>query len=161
MTYPTRQMLDALYHSLAMDGVLFPVTTIQKATPVLERAARAYEKAAWRHAENTPVDPPGLSETVLCHNATHKWVRFGRYYEQLGRWYYSGTNERSQYSETPDNGSKPTHYRPLPIGPEEPVSSASEVWKAARGVAPAATGDLSSEEFIRQQRDEWSERHET
>jgi hypothetical protein len=28
-------------------------------------------------------------------------------------------------------------------------------WESLRGVAPDATGDLSSEAFIRQQRDEW------
>lgn len=29
-------------------------------------------------------------------------------------------------------------------------------WDDVRGVAPDATGDLSSEEFVRQLRDEWS-----
>lgn len=31
-------------------------------------------------------------------------------------------------------------------------------WEAARGIAPDATGDASSEAFIRQQRDEWEAR---
>ena len=30
-------------------------------------------------------------------------------------------------------------------------------WESIRGIAPDCTGDLSSEEFIRKQRDEWDE----
>lgn len=30
-----------------------------------------------------------------------------------------------------------------------------DVWDACRGIAPAATGEMSSEEFIRKERDEW------
>lgn len=44
---------------------------------------------------------------VLCSHAINRWIRFGR---QLGsRWYYSGTNERSQYAQV--EGDAPTHWR--------------------------------------------------
>ena len=55
----------------------------------------------WAHAHH-----------VLCCHATEKWVRFGKYYSEIKQWYYSGTNERSQYSSTV--GGTPTHWQPIP-----------------------------------------------
>lgn len=57
-----------------------------------------------------------LASQVLCCHETDRWIRFGRHYGELDRWYYSGTNERSQYSETV--GGEPTHWAPLPTLPQ-------------------------------------------
>lgn len=53
---------------------------------------------------------------VLCCHADKRWIRMGKHYGELKRWYYSGTNERSQWSET--QGDAPTHYMELPTLPE-------------------------------------------
>ena len=47
-----------------------------------------------------------LAYSVLCCHETD-------------RWYYSGTNERSQYSETV--GGEPTHWAPMPALPTPPL----------------------------------------
>lgn len=39
----------------------------------------------------------------------------GKWYPQEGVWYYSGTNERSQWSQV--RGDEPTHWMPLPKAP--------------------------------------------
>ena len=49
---------------------------------------------------------------IVCH-AEKKWVRFGCKLPGQKEWYYSGTNERSQYSMMP--GDEPTHW--AEIGP--------------------------------------------
>jgi hypothetical protein len=54
-------------------------------------------------------------EHVLCGHAEKKWIRFGRYYPEMKRWYYSGTNERSQWAQV--EGDAPTHWQPLPKPP--------------------------------------------
>lgn len=45
--------------------------------------------------------------------------------------------------------------RALPITPH--TEEGTPDWDDLRGVAPDATGDLSSEAFIRKQRDEWGD----
>ena len=55
------------------------------------------------------------AKQVMCGHAEKKWIRFGRYYAEMKRWYYSGTNERSQWAETV--GDAPTHWMPLPPPP--------------------------------------------
>jgi hypothetical protein len=59
----------------------------------------------------TPISekmPPNHIQVICCHKE-HKWIRFGRIYPEMGnRWYYSGTNERSQYAQT--IGDEPTHW---------------------------------------------------
>lgn len=55
---------------------------------------------------------------VLCGHITKKWIRFGRRYPEFqGRWYYSGTSERSQYAQV--EGDEPTHWMPIPPPPGE------------------------------------------
>ncbi|QND42984.1 DUF551 domain-containing protein [Rhizobium leguminosarum bv. viciae] len=54
-------------------------------------------------------------EHVLCGHAEKKWMRFGRYYPEMKRWYYSGTNERSQWAQV--EGDAPTHWQLLPKPP--------------------------------------------
>lgn len=53
---------------------------------------------------------------ILCAHAEKKWVRMGKWYAQEGCWYYSGTNERSQWSQV--RGDEPTHWMALPKAPE-------------------------------------------
>lgn len=52
-----------------------------------------------------------MTNTVLCANKEHGWIRMGRYYTGLNKWYYSGTSERSQYNQT--EGDNPTHFQEL------------------------------------------------
>jgi len=54
---------------------------------------------------------------LLAHD-TKRWIRFGRFFPEQGEWYYSGTNERSQWAQT--RGDEPTHYQPMPALPECP-----------------------------------------
>ena len=57
----------------------------------------------------------GVIQMLLCHDEK-KWVRMGRFYPEVGNWYYSGTNERSQWAQV--EGDAPTHWMPLPAPPE-------------------------------------------
>lgn len=52
---------------------------------------------------------------ILGHN-TKKWIRFGKWYVQEGKWYYSGTSERSQWAQV--SGDEPTHWMPMPEPPK-------------------------------------------
>jgi len=52
---------------------------------------------------------------VFCGHDEKKWIRMGRYDLMLRRWYYSGTNERSQWAQV--EGDAPTHWQPLPKPP--------------------------------------------
>jgi len=49
---------------------------------------------------------------ILCCHDDGRWMRFGRYYPEMKRWYYSGTSERSQWAQV--EGDEPTHWMPLP-----------------------------------------------
>ena len=72
--------------------------------------------ADWQPIETAPRD--GLkvtSHTFLLAHADEKWIRFGKWYVQEGCWYYSGTNERSQWAQV--RGDAPTHWMPLPEPP--------------------------------------------
>ena len=51
---------------------------------------------------------------MLC-NTEREWIRFGRWFSQQREWYYSATNERSQFAQTA--GDAPTHWRPIPSLP--------------------------------------------
>ena len=52
---------------------------------------------------------------VIVSHREQRWIRFGFKYPGLNRWYYSGTNERSQYAQT--EGDAPTHWMPMMKGP--------------------------------------------
>ena len=54
---------------------------------------------------------------VLCCHKEQKWIRFGRYFPQQKEWYYSGTNERSQYAQV--KGDEPTHWMRIPKLPND------------------------------------------
>ena len=64
----------------------------------------------WQPIETYPYDHP-YKHYLLC-NKERKWIRFGRYYPQQKEWYYSGTNERSQWAQV--IGDEPTHWREIP-----------------------------------------------
>lgn len=66
----------------------------------------------WQPIETASQDIWARSQQIICGHSEKGWVRFGRYYGELKRWYYSGTNERTQWAETP--GDAPTHWQPLP-----------------------------------------------
>lgn len=59
---------------------------------------------------------PKHSPMVLLAHCEKRWLRFGRWYVQERSWYYSGTNERSQWSQV--KGDAPTHWQPLPELPD-------------------------------------------
>lgn len=74
-------------------------------------------KDEWRPIETVNLKGLGVcSETFILGHKDHKWIRFGKWYVQERKWYYSGTNERSQYSQVA--GDAPTHWKPLGKPPE-------------------------------------------
>jgi hypothetical protein len=77
-------------------------------------ALRKAEADEWR-----PISEVGTREheQLILGHAKKKWVRFGRKFPGIADWYYSGTNERSQYAQMP--GDAPTHFMPIPPPPEE------------------------------------------
>lgn len=64
----------------------------------------------WQPIETAPRSL-GSPHLILCHKEK-RWIRFGRYYVTEKSWYYSGTNERSQWAQT--KGDEPTHWQPMP-----------------------------------------------
>lgn len=79
----------------------------------------AYDDASvgWRPIETYhAADKFVKAKHVLCGHSEKKWIRFGRYYPEMKHWYYSGTNERSQWSQV--QGDEPTHWMPLPEPPK-------------------------------------------
>jgi hypothetical protein len=70
----------------------------------------------WQPIEAYPYGTKwALVNQVLCANADKKWLRFGKFYPEVRRWYYSGTSERSQWAQV--EGDAPTHWMPLPKPP--------------------------------------------
>lgn len=70
----------------------------------------------WQPIETAPLTGVGpMGPQIVCAHAEKRWIRFGRYYGQVRSWYYSGTNERSQYVQA--DGDAPTHWMPLPAPP--------------------------------------------
>lgn len=79
---------------------------------LMRAALTAALAKAWRPIESAPRDTLRVSsETLILGHAEKKWIRFGKWYVQEKRWYYSGTNERSQYAQV--RGDAPTHWMPL------------------------------------------------
>lgn len=70
--------------------------------------------AGWLPIETHRVDAikGPYSPHVLCAHFERQWRRLGRYDLALKRWYYSGTDERSQWAQV--EGDEPTHWMPLP-----------------------------------------------
>ena len=74
---------------------------------------------AWEGIESAPREVWEKSQQVLCCHVEKRWVRFGRFYGEMKRWYYSGTSERSQWAEI--GGDAPTHWMPFPPLPAAPA----------------------------------------
>jgi hypothetical protein len=66
----------------------------------------------WEPIETAPREYKGSGPTLILGHCEKKWIRFGKWYVQESCWYYSGTNERSQYAQV--RGDEPTHWMPLP-----------------------------------------------
>ncbi|WP_425435048.1 DUF551 domain-containing protein [Novosphingobium mathurense] len=80
----------------------------------------------WRPIETYPYGTKwALAYHCICAHEDHGWIRFGKYYGELKRWYYSGTNETSQWAQK--EGDAPTHWMPLPTLPgREDVATPSD-----------------------------------
>ena len=70
----------------------------------------------WQPISTFPDDTKWQMATmVLLGHSEKRWIRMGRFYGELKRWYYSGTNERSQWAQV--EGDAPTHWMPLQAPP--------------------------------------------
>ena len=69
---------------------------------------------SWKPIKDFPYDKWYL-HFLLCHKE-NKWIRFGKWFPQQKEWYYSGTNERSQWAQV--KGDEPTHWMDMPDFPE-------------------------------------------
>lgn len=69
----------------------------------------------WKTIETFPYDK-FFFHYLLC-NKEQKWIRFGKWYPQQKEWYYSGTNERSQWSQVKGD-LPPTHWMEIPKVPD-------------------------------------------
>lgn len=65
--------------------------------------------------EKTIVGTNRQWQQVIVAHENHRWIRFGFKYPGLNRWYYSATNERTQYAQA--EGDSPTHWMPMIKGP--------------------------------------------
>ena len=75
-------------------------------------------RCEWQPIETYERDVVGTKqqwEQIICSHSERRWIRFGRKYPGLNRWYYSGTSERSQYAQVEDEA--PTHWMPMMKGP--------------------------------------------
>jgi hypothetical protein len=71
----------------------------------------------WKPIETFPFKEKAVHLHYLLCNVEQRWIRFGKWYPSQGEWYYSGTNERSQYAQV--KGDKhPTHWSEIPNLPE-------------------------------------------
>lgn len=86
-------------------------------------AITAYQAEAWQPIETHKTDAikGPYSPHVLCAHSEHGWRRFGRYDLTLKRWYYSGTDERSQWAQV--EGDEPTHWQHIPTLPPAPKAT--------------------------------------
>lgn len=65
-----------------------------------------------------PIETAPANSTLILGRQGRKWLRFGQFITRVGRWYYSGTNERMQYAEVSEDD-VPTHWMPLPEPPKD------------------------------------------
>jgi Protein of unknown function (DUF551) len=87
-------------------------TKISQITP-----SQLYQKMSdWQPIETAPKRTYGVcSKIMILGHDTKKWIRFGKWYVGERAWYYSGTSERSQWSQV--RGDEPTHWMPMPKPP--------------------------------------------
>lgn len=94
-----------------------------KAARIARAAITAFQAEAWQPIETHKTDAikGPYSPHVLCAHSEHGWRRFGRYDLMLKRWYYSGTDERSQWAQV--EGDEPTHWQHIPTLPPAPKAT--------------------------------------
>ena len=112
------EMLAETSEACAEDCNTGIAAVMKMAAVEIERLRAELAKHQWRTMESAPLT--GLrvtSETLLLAHASKKWIRFGKWYVQERCWYYSGTNERSQWAQV--KGDAPTHWQHLPSPPGE------------------------------------------
>ena len=97
----TEQMIDA-----AMEKIM-PGMAVDRTD--MKRALEAATADAWQPINTCPKLP---HEQYQLSHAEKRWLRYGRWFSGEGAWYYSGTNERSQWSQV--RGDEPTHWQPMP-----------------------------------------------
>jgi hypothetical protein len=118
----TDEMLQACRSALLdyledMTSTAFAVRS-EARTKCLRAILEAAERAAWQPIAT--YDPKAHGHILCCHDTKH-WTRFGICFPEVpGRWYYSGTSERSQYAQV--EGDAPTHFRAMPTLPQDPAS---------------------------------------
>ncbi len=112
----TKVLLDRIGSVLNFHGKTVVYTVMSGIEDVAEEAITAALGAQWLPIASGPKDDRKVcSDTLLLAHSEHRWIRFGKWYVQEGCWYYSGTNERSQYAQV--RGDEPTHWMPLPPPP--------------------------------------------
>jgi Protein of unknown function (DUF551) len=63
----------------------------------------------------------------ILFNESDRWIRFGWYFPECKAWYYSGTNERAQFSSV--RGDDPTHWMPIPEPPPMDSTARPFLWR--------------------------------
>lgn len=85
-------------------------------TLLSERERRNAQGMTWQPIDTYhAADKFTKAQHILLAHAEKRWIRMGRYYPEMKRWYYSGTNERSQWAQI--EGDAPTHWMFLPAAP--------------------------------------------
>lgn len=103
-----------------VDSILHTIREIQADLEIAKEAAApaSAEPVGWQPISTYALVPRRgeyFPPHALCAHAEKKWIRMGRYEPGLKRWYYSGTNERSQWAQI--EGDEPTHWMHLPNPP--------------------------------------------
>ena len=87
-----------------------------------ERERRTAQGVTWQPIETYhAADKFTQAQHIFLAHDEKRWVRMGRYYPEMKRWYYSGTNERSQWAQV--EGDAPTHWMFLPAAPSLSTSA--------------------------------------
>lgn len=111
------QLLDGLIQ-LVCEDVAGTTEDLGKWTKEARAAVLARMMPGWQPIADLPDDVRRGRQLLVGHD-TKRWIRFGRWFGNQSEWYYSGTNERSQWAQTQGDG--PTHWQLLPDAPFAPV----------------------------------------
>lgn len=119
-------MSDEELQTAMMDALDTPhhyqIELVQACCSVARRYAQSQQ--GWRPISEAPLTGVGPFSPwmILTNNEPGQgWIRMGHYMATAGLWYYSGTNERSQYNQI--QGGAPTHFMPLPAPPQPAVEA--------------------------------------
>lgn len=110
--YVMKAAVVAFNEAIDMDGY-------EGSYDIIARAIMAErERNQWQPIQSYNKDDKFTTvRHILCAHEDKKWTRMGRWYPEVGKWYYSGTNERSQWAQV--EGDEPTHWMPLPSPPKQ------------------------------------------